>query len=81
MAGPGFGTGHLASGAGTPDDWAYIAGNNHPACDSAPGHPYVDGNGRNGCIKAGRRTQSSPAPGRSVASQGTNQTRGVQLVK
>jgi len=32
-------------------DRAYIQGNNHPECNSAPGHPLVGGNGKTGCFK------------------------------
>ncbi len=32
-------------------DHAYIQGNNHPQCNSAPGQPPVGGNGSNGCLK------------------------------
>lgn len=63
-------------------DTAYIAGNNHPACNSAPGHPFVDGNGSNGCIKGwwtGALVTGSVQIG--DITQGTNQTLGVQLIR
>ena len=32
-------------------DHAYIQGNNHPECNSAPGKPLAGGNGSTGCLK------------------------------
>lgn len=63
-------------------DTAYISGNNHPACNSAPGGPYVDGNGSNGCIK-GWWTKAIMTGSVQIGgiTQGTNQTLGVQLIR
>ena len=63
-------------------DTAYISGNNHPQCNSAPGQPYVDGNGSNGCIK-GWWTKAIMTGAVQIGNitQGTNQTLGVQLIR
>ena len=63
-------------------DWAYTAGNNHPQCNSAPGTPFVDGNGSNGCVK-GWWTNAIITGSVEIGdiSQGTNQPLGVQLIR
>jgi Flp pilus assembly protein TadG len=63
-------------------DEAFTHGNNHPECNSAPGAPFVGGNGDNGCIK-GWWTEGiltgSVHIGPVVV--GTTEPLGVQLIK
>ena len=52
--GPGVGNNtyyHIPAFVGFLLDHAYIQGNNHPACNQAPGQPPAGGNGATGCLK------------------------------
>jgi Flp pilus assembly protein TadG len=63
-------------------DTAYTNGNNHPACNSAPGSPFIGGNGANGCLK-GWWTDVILTGAVSLGNitVGTDQPLGVQLIK
>lgn len=64
-------------------DRAYVQGNNFPECNQAPGSPFSEGNGSNGCFKgwfakivgAPGPVSANPGPG------GPNTPLYVQLVK
>jgi Flp pilus assembly protein TadG len=63
-------------------DVVYTNGNNHPECNSAPGSPYIGGNGANGCFK-GWWTEMILTGTIDLGdlTVGTDQPLGVQLIK
>jgi Flp pilus assembly protein TadG len=63
-------------------DHAYIQGNNHPECNSAPGGPPVGGNGSNGCLKGWFIRYVTQGPvGQFDPNQDQGAALGVQLIK
>lgn len=64
-------------------DGAYVQGNNFPECNQAPGSPFSQGNGSNGCFKGWFAKVVAP-PGPVSANPGPggqNTPVGVQLIK
>lgn len=63
-------------------DHAYIQGNNHPECNSAPGAPFVGGHGSTSCLKGWFTKYITQGP---VVAGGGGSTdpsvMGVQLIK
>jgi Flp pilus assembly protein TadG len=63
-------------------DYAYTSSNNHPECNSAPGSPFVGGNGSTGCLK-GWWTETILTGSVTIGgiTPGTDEPLGVQLIK
>jgi hypothetical protein len=74
---------HIPSFASFKLDYFYIAGSSRQQCDEAPGSPFVDGNGSNGCFK-GWWVVALPGPGAidlGPVTPSTSNRLGVQLIR
>lgn len=74
---------HIPEFASFKLDLAYIAGDDRKECDKAPGTPFVDGNGTNGCLK-GWWIVALPGAGvieLTPVTPSTSNRLGVQLIK